>query len=93
MSRITVTHVNGPPTHIPDTPAGDRCRDVIFSIAQKMLDDANKATGELIQSNFPGAKTTGKSYADLKHKRTIEWNGEHITLIYDYMTKTASVAQ
>ncbi|MDR0474713.1 MAG: hypothetical protein LBH43_13705 [Treponema sp.] len=49
--------------------------------------------GSFIQANYPGAKTIGKGYADGKFKRTIEWGGEHITLIYDYETKVAMVEQ
>jgi hypothetical protein len=58
-----------------------------------MVDAANEAMGSFIQANYPGAKTIGKGYADGKFKRTIEWGGEHITLIYDYETKVAMVEQ
>jgi hypothetical protein len=93
MSQVKVIHVNGPPTHIPDTPAGQLCIDVFRSLAKKMLNTANEATDEFILSNFPGAITIGKEYADRKIRRTIEWSGEQINVIYDFMTDTASIAQ
>ena len=70
----------------------ERCRDVLYSLAKKMCEAGNEATDKLIQSNYPGAKTIGKNYVNRKYNRTIEWGGEKITLIYDYMSKTASVA-
>ena len=85
-----VTHVNRP-TRIPNTPAGQRCMDVLRFFAKKMWDAGNEATNSFIQSNFPEAKTISKEYADHKYKRTIEWGGEHITVIYDYETQAAMV--
>ncbi|MDR0473986.1 MAG: hypothetical protein LBH43_10000 [Treponema sp.] len=63
--------------------------DVLVSLAWKMVDAANEAMGNFIQSNYPGAKTIGKEYVDRKFKRTIECeDGTLVTLIYDYETKT-----
>ena len=89
-----VKGMNKRPTRIPNTPAGQRCLDVLYYHAQKMVDEANEATGDFIQANFPGAKTTGKDYVDRKMKRTIECeDGSLVTVIYDYMTKTTKVEQ
>ena len=93
MSDIKVIHIDGRPLRIKNTPEAqqslEQCRNLLYSLAKKMLAKGNEATDELIQANFPEAKTIGKEYADRKLKRTIEWRGERITLIYDYATKTA----
>jgi len=62
-----------PPRIIPDSPALERCRDVLYSIAKKMCEEGTEATGKIMQASFPGAKTIGKHYVDHKMKRTIEW--------------------
>ena len=80
---------NGLPAHIPDTPAWRRCKDVLRSLAEKMLDEANKATGKFIEFNFPAAKTISKEYVDRKFERIVECeDGSLVTVIYDFMTKT-----
>jgi thymidine phosphorylase len=86
---IQVTHVNGPPTRIPNTPAGQRCKDVLYSLAKKMFNAGNEATHNFIQANFPAAKTVGKEYADRKFKRIVECeDGSLVAVVYDYMIKT-----
>ena len=88
---IQVIHVNGHPDRIPNTPAGQRCIDVLRSIAKKMLDEANKATGKFIEFNFPAAKTVGKEYADRKFKRIVECeDGSLVAIVYDYATMTTN---
>jgi hypothetical protein len=67
--------------------------DVLHSLAKKMCATGNEATNKLISANYPEAKTIGKEFVDRKYKRTIEWGDTNITLIYDYMTQTATVAQ
>ena len=83
---------NEPPTRIPNNLAGQRCIDVIHSFAEKMCADGNEATDKLIAANYPEAKTIGKEFVDRKYRRTVEWGGAHIVIIYDYITKTAAVA-
>ena len=81
--------MNELPTRIPNTPAGQRCIDILRSIAKKMCDAGNEATQNFIQANFPAAKTVGKEYADRKFKHIVECeDGSLVTVIYDYMTKT-----
>jgi hypothetical protein len=92
-SQKTIRGTYQRPTRVPNTPAGQRCFDVLWSLAKKMLDKGNEATGNFIQSNYPEAKTIGKDYADRKFMRTIEWGGEQITVIYDYKTQTTMVEQ
>ena len=92
QSQGKVTHINRP-THIPDTPAGQRCRDVLYSIAKKMCDAANEATGKYIESNYPAAKTIGKEFVDRKYKRTIKCGRACIVIVFDYKTKSVSVEQ
>ena len=86
---IQVTHVNGPPTSIPNTTAGQRCKDVLLSLAKKMWNTGNEATQDFIQANFPESKTVGKEYADRKFKRIIECeDGSLVAVVYDYVTMT-----
>ena len=85
--------MNERPARIPNTLAGQRCIDVLYLLAKKMCDAGNEATGNFIQANYPAAKTIGKEYVDRKFKRTIEWGSKHITIVYDYETQTAMVAQ
>ena len=96
MSLI-INSVGDRPLRFKNTPEAqqslEQCRDLLYSLAKKMCAAGNEATDELIQSNYPGAKTIGKEFVNRKYRRTIEWGSEHITLIYDYMTQTASIAQ
>jgi hypothetical protein len=89
QDKITVTHVNGLPTQIPNTLAWQRCVDVLHSLAKKMWNTGNEATSKFIETNLPAAKTVGKEYADRKFKRIVECeDGSLVTVIYDYMTQT-----
>ena len=96
MSLI-INSVGDRPLRFKNTPEAqqslEQCRDLLYSLAKKMCVAGNEATDELIQLNYPGAKTTGKNFVNRKYNRTIEWGGEQITLIYDYKSKTAMVAQ
>jgi len=86
---IQVIDVNGPPARIPNTPAGQRCIDVLRLLAKKMCDAGNEATHNFIQANFPAAKTVGKEYAGRKFKRIVECeDGSLVAVVYDYVTMT-----
>ena len=92
QSQGKVTHINRP-TRIPNTPAGQRCRDVLYSIAKKICDAAYEATGKYIESNYPEAKTIGKEFVDRKYRHIIKCGRKRIVIIFDYKTKAVSVEQ